>query len=151
MVLFFFKDILRTRLERPYRSVPDAFQSLRRQWFQIMLKKDMIGKLQSFFVSGENRPPFCENDLQPFRDTISSFIQSHGLTLDWTIRDDQPMHLSIMAALASILRDKDTTLAPMLMKVPQLDSVVIFPLLPVDDKSDSSIPLSIHMTNWQSA
>jgi hypothetical protein len=34
---------------------------------------------------------------------------------DWSIREDQPLHLSIMAALSRILGDNDTTLFPMLL------------------------------------
>ena len=67
----------------------------------------------SHFCVRDNHPPFNDLDLQPCRETRTSFNQSHGLTPDWTIRDDQPMHLSIMAALSS--RDKDVTLFPMLL------------------------------------
>ena len=86
---------------------------------------------------------------------MTTFIQSHGLTPDWSIRADQPMHLSIMASLSQILGDKDTTLFPMLLEgAPtgfdgNIPSSGCFPR--AEDKTDESIPLSVHMTNWQSA
>jgi hypothetical protein len=140
---------------RPYRSVPDALHNLRRQWVQILLKNGLIEKMRAFFNSGDNQPPFNDHDLQPFRESMTTFIQSHGLTPDWSIRADQPMHLSIMASLSQILADKDTSLFPMLLEgAPtgfdgNIPSSGCFPR--ADDKADESIPLSIHMTNWQSA
>ena len=140
---------------RPYRSVPDALHNLRRQWVQILLKNGLIEKMKAFFNSGDNQPPFNDHDLQPFRESMTTFIQSHGLTPDWSIRADQPMHLSIMASLSQILADKDTSLFPMLLEgAPtgfdgNIPSSGCFPR--ADDKADESIPLSIHMTNWQSA
>ena len=74
---------------------------------------------------------------------------------DWSIRSDQPMHLEIMAALSRIMGDKDSTLFPMLREgAPTgFDNDIppsgCFPA--AADKTDDSIPLSIHQTNWQSA
>ena len=111
--------------------------------------------MKAFFTSGDNQPPFDNHDLQPFRQSMTTFIQSHGLTPDWSIRADQPMHLSMMASLSQILGDKDTTLFPMLLEgAPtgfdgNIPSSGCFPR--AEDKTDESIPLSVHMTNWQSA
>ena len=100
---------------RPFRAVPDTFQSLRRQWVKLLLNNGLIQKMKSFFNSGDAQPPFTEDDLIPFKNTLNEFIQSHGLVPDWSIRADQPMQLSIMAALSRILDDRDTTLFPMLL------------------------------------
>eukprot|EP00435_Cladocopium_sp_Y103_P038655 s2653_g10.t1 len=65
------------------------------------------------------------------------------------------MHLSIMAALSTIMNDKDQTLFPMLLQgAPTgFDNNIppsgCFPV--AADKTDETIPLSIHTTNWQSA
>eukprot|EP00435_Cladocopium_sp_Y103_P026735 s420_g6.t1 len=88
-------------------------------------------------------------------DKVSEFLQSHGLTPDWSIRTDQPMHLSIMAALSTIMDDNDRTLFPMLLHgAPTgFDNNIppsgCFPA--AEDKTDETIPLSILTTNWQSA
>ena len=111
--------------------------------------------MKSFFNSGDAQPPFTEEDLIPFKNTLTEFIQSHGLVPDWSIRADQPMQLSIMAALSRILDDRDTTLFPMLLAgVPtgfdgNISASGCFPQ--TGDKSDENVPLSVHSTNWQSA
>ena len=140
---------------RPFRSVPDSLHELRRQWVQILLQNQLIDKFQKFFKTGEANPPFDQHDLEPFKQSLSSFIQSHGMTPDWSIRPDQPMHLAIMTSLSKIMDDKDTTLFPMLLEgAPTgFDGTIppsgCFPT--ALDKTDESIPLSIHLSNWQSA
>ena len=140
---------------RPFRTVPDTFQALRRQWVKILLNMGLTQKMQSFFNSGDAHPPFTDEDLTPFKQTLTEFIQSHGLVADWSIREDQPMQLSIMAALSRILDDRDTTLFPMLLAgAPtgfdgDIPASGCFP--PAEDKSDDNVPLSVHSTNWQSA
>ena len=77
------------------------------------------------------------------------------MTPDWSIRPDQPMHVAIMTSLSKIMDDKDTTLFPMLLEgAPTgFDGTIppsgCFPT--ALDKTDESIPLSIHLSNWQSA
>ena len=39
---------------------------------------------------------------------------THGMKADWSLRADQPMHLEIMAALSTIMDDKDKSLFNML-------------------------------------
>ena len=140
---------------RPHRSVPDCFHDLRQQWVQIVLKNGLANKLKTFFASGDVQPPFNEQDIQPFKQSLSEFIQKHDMIPDWSIRSDQPMHLEIMAALSRIMGDKDSTLFPMLREgAPTgFDNDIppsgCFPI--AEDKTDDSIPLSIHQTNWQSA
>ena len=99
---------------RPHRSVPDCFHDLRQQWVQIVLKNGLVNKLKTFFASGDVQPPFNDQDIQPFKQSLSEFIQKHDMIPDWSIRSDQPMHLEIMAALSRIMGDKDSTLFPML-------------------------------------
>ena len=55
-------------------------------------------------------PPFSEETLQPFMNELNHFIRMHGMTPDWSIREHQPMRLGILAALSTIMGDKDTTL-----------------------------------------
>lgn len=101
---------------RPFRSVPDSLHELRRQWVQILLKDKLIDKRQHFFNAGDVNPPFDQHDLEPFKQSLSKFIQSNGMIPDWSTRPDQPMHLAIMASLSKIMDDKDTTLFPMLLE-----------------------------------
>eukprot|EP00435_Cladocopium_sp_Y103_P070119 s177_g34.t1 len=133
----------------PNRSTPDSLQALRQNWVQILLQSNLLTKLHSFFQSGVAQPPFDEQDLKPFRDSMNVFIQSHGLTANWDVRADQPMHLSIMAALSQIMANKDTTLFPMLLSgAPTGFNADIPPsgcFLSAEDKSDDSVPLSVHM------
>ena len=77
------------------------------------------------------------------------------MTPDWSIRPDQPMHLAIMTSLSKIMNDKDTTFFSTLLEgAPTgFDGTIppsgCFPT--ALDKTDESIPLSIHLSNWQSA
>ena len=140
---------------RPHRSVPDCFHDLRQQWVQIVLKNGLVNKLKTFFASGDVQPPFNDQDIQPFKQSLSEFIQKHDMIPDWSIRSDQPMHLEIMAALSRIMGDKDSTLFPMLREGAPTgfdDDIPPSGCFPIaEDKTDDSIPLSIHQTNWQSA
>ena len=139
---------------RPYSSVPDALQNLRRPWIHILLTHDLIEKMKAFFNPGDNQPPFNDHDLQLFRESMTMFIQSHGRTPDWSIRADQPMHLSIIASLSPLLADKDTSLFPMLLERTPTGLDGHIPgsggFSRADEKTDESILLSIHMTNWPS-
>ena len=111
--------------------------------------------MKSFFNSGDAQPPFTEDDLIPIKQTLTEFIQYHGLVPDWSMRAAQPMQLSIMAALSRILDDRDTTLFPMLLAgAPtgfdgDIPASGCFP--PTADKRDDTVQLSFHSINWQSA
>ena len=140
---------------RPHRATPDSLKQLRQDWVQLILHNGMLDKMQAFFRAHEAQPPFSAEDLAPFRHSMERFIQSHGMIADWSIRMDQPMHLEIMAAISRIMQDKDNSLFDMLRHgaptgiQSDIPPSTIFPR--AEDKADDSIPLSIHMTNWQSA
>lgn len=139
---------------RPCCTTPDIFQALRRQWATILLNNSLVTNMNLFFNSGDDQLPFTDEDLSPFKPSLSEFIQSHGLVPDWSIREDQPMQLSIMAAVSSFLDDRDKTLFPILLAgaPPGFDSISDSGCFsPVADNSDETVPLSIPSTHWQSA
>ena len=80
---------------RPYRSVPVAFRDLRRQWVQLLLRNGLINNMKAFFTSGDTQPPFTDEELLHFKQSLTEFIQSRGMLPDWPTREDQPMHLSV--------------------------------------------------------
>ena len=140
---------------RPHRSTPDSLKVLRQDWVQLILKHGLLDKMRQFFKHNDAQPPFSPEDLAPFRTSLERFLMTHGIQADWSIRADQPMHLEIMAALSTIMDDKDKSLFNMLREgaptgiQADIPPSGVFPA--AMDKSDDSIPLSIHMTNWQSA
>ena len=82
-----------------------------------------------------------------------SFV--HGLTPDWSVREHQPMRLGILAALSTIMEDKDTTLFDALQAGVSTGFQKDIPpsqCFPINDRQvGTSTLLSAHMCNWASA
>ena len=79
-------------------------------------------------------------------------MTAHGLKIDWTVREHQPMHLQLMHALSQFMNDADTDLFPCLIQgVPTGFSDDIPPSnclsVKEDDIEANRQPLSIHMDN----
>ena len=104
---------------------------------------------------GERNPPFDQYDPDPFKKSLYMFIPSPGMIPDWSIRPDQPMHLSITTSLSKITNNKDITLFPMLLEGAPTGFDSTIPssgCLPIAlDEPDEAIFLSIHSRHWHSA
>ena len=140
---------------RPYRHELDVFKVLRQSWMSRIFEQKLHYKFLRFLESGETSPPFTEDDIQPFRDLLSTFLSSQQYPVSWEVRDDQPLHLSILQQLSRLMMDADTTLFQALQDGVStgIDGDIppssCFPT--ADTTQDDPIPLSIHMINWQSA
>ena len=94
-------------------------------------------------------------NLRIFRNDLIHWLNAHHRKVDWTIRDHQPMHLAIMAELSAVMKDADINLFPSLqagVSTGFLGDIPPSHVFPTADKTPpDSTPLSVHMTNWQSA
>ena len=108
-----------------------------------------------FLHEGEASPPFSEEDIQPFRDLLSQFLEQNHQHVSWEIREDQPLHLSILQQMSVCMKDADTTLFPALQDGVSTGfdgDIAPSSCFPVASSTlEDPVPLSIHMTNWQSA
>ena len=95
---------------RPYRQESDVLKALRQSWMSRIFEQKLHYIFLRFLESGETSPPFSEDDIQPFRDSLSEFLASNQQDVSWDIRDDQPLHLSILQQLSRVMMDADTTL-----------------------------------------
>lgn len=140
---------------RPLRSSMDHLHDLRKAWVNQIIQKKLTKKLLAFLSSSSSDPPFGDSDLSFFRENLSQFITSKGKAVDWSIREDQPLHLGILHAISQILDDKDVHLFPMLHEGAPTgidNNIPLSGCFPAAlGKSDDSVPLSIHTCNWQSA
>ena len=140
---------------RPNRIQSDHLHDLRKVWVQHILDNKLTDKMHQFLRSCGTDPPFTNSDLEFFRESLSDFLRSKGFTADWSIRPDQPLHLELLHCLSKILGDKDTSLFPMLIAGAPTgfdNNIPLSGCFPrAEDKSDDSVPLSIHTANWQSA
>ena len=69
-------------------------------------------KFLRFLHEDEASPPISEDDIQPFRDLLSQFLEKNHRNVSWDIREDQPLHLSILQQLSMFMNDADKTLFP---------------------------------------
>ena len=140
---------------RPFRVETDVFCTLRKAWMQHILKNRLHHKIYQFLQSDSTDPPFSEDDITPFREMLSNFLTEAGLPVSWVIRDDQPLHLDILSQLSQLMHDADSTLFPFLIRgvttgiEDDVPPSTCFPS--ASDIIADPVPLSIHMTNWQSA
>ena len=139
------------------RVQPDVFRSLRRTWVDEILTRKLHKELVAHFASGSKTPPFSEETLAPFRQSLNEFLSAHGLSPDWSIREHQPMALRIMRMLHSIQQDWDVSLFPSLEEgvhtgfernIPLSNC---FPLRSHSARFTEDVPLSAHLSNWNSA
>ena len=140
---------------RPFRAQSDVFGSLRKRWMHHILQHGLHHTFYQFLQSDSTDPPFSEGDITPFREMLSEFLTEAGLPVSWAVRDDQPLHLDILHQLSQRMQDADSTLFPYLIRgvTTGIDSDIppssCFPT--ASDIPEDAMPLSIHMTNWQSA
>ena len=133
---------------RPFRVETDVFCTLRKAWMQHILKNRLHHKIYQFLQSDSTDPPLSEDDITPF-------LTEAGLPVSWVIRDDQPLHLDILSQLSQLMQDADSTLFPFLIRgvttgiEDDVPPSTCFPS--ASDIIADPVPLSIHMTNWQSA
>ena len=140
----------------PGREDPDTFRNLRQGWVQRILHLKLDKQLQMYFSRQEHpSPPFSDDTIQFFREQLIQFFVQHGVHLDWTIRDHQPMHLLVLQQFSELMQDRDRSLFSSL-----IDGVVtgfhhdIPPsecMPPNDREADLDVPLSAHYSNWNSA
>jgi len=102
--------------------------------------------MKEFMQNHSNTPPFSDEDLSPFRQSLNDFLGSKGFDPNWTIRDDQPLQLGILSALSQLTTDADTSLFKMLTDgaptgiLGDIPPSTCFPA--ALDKSDPDVPLS---------
>ena len=112
-------------------------------------------KFLRFLHHGEASPPFSEEDIQPFRDLLSQFLEQNHHQVSWETREDQPLHLSILKQISARIKDADTTLFPALQNGVSTGfdgDIAPSSCFPVASSTlEDPVPVSIHMTNWHSA
>ena len=98
------------------RIIPDSLAELRKPWLNLIIQNRLDKKLLAFCGSGSTDPPFTPEELVPFRLLLENFLHKHNQPVDWSIRAHQPMHLRILQAIGSIMKDEDITLFPSLLE-----------------------------------
>ena len=140
---------------RPYRQEENMFQHLRKSWIDRIFDQRLHLKFLRFLQAADSSPPFSDEDIQPFRDILSQFLTERGCTASWEIREDQPLHLSILQQLSYFMHDADRTLFPCLQDGvstgfdKDIPPSSCFPA--ASNSMENAMPLSVHLTNWQSA
>ena len=133
----------------------DCFRSLRQKWLQRIVQSQMHKQVLAHFTQAKSDPPFTADQLVPFRTDLTDWLTANHRPIDWTVRDRQPMHLAIMAELSAIMQDADIHLFPSLqagVSTGFLGDIPPSHVFPPAEKSQPDLtPLSVHMTNWQSA
>ena len=61
---------------KPERSIPDSFETLRKQWMNLIITNRLDKKLIAFCGSGSSDPPFSAEELQPFRQMLEQFFRA---------------------------------------------------------------------------
>ena len=138
------------------RQAKDVFGPLRKKWMQRIVTQRLDQHLLHFFSQADHSaPPFATSILEPFRKDLEEFLQTSGITPDWTIREHQPMCLEILRSFNILMADPDASLFPALIAGVGTGFQNDIPLsncFPINEASDSDgPPLSAHLTNWQSA
>ena len=140
----------------PGREDPDTFRNLRQGWVQRILHLKLDKQLQMYFSQQEHpSPPFADDTIQFFREQLIQFFVQHGVHLDWTIRDHQPMHLLVLQQFSELMQDRDRSLFASLINgvvtgfhhdIPPSECMP-----PNDREADLDVPLTAHYSNWNSA
>ena len=140
----------------PAMGVEDIFQCIRHEVFQSLLDTGDFRILQKAFHEKQSDPPFPDHMIHRFQSMLHAFLLKHDKSPNWSIPQDQPMHLYILKSLSEIMMDPDVHLFDYLIAgVPtgfQQDIPIsnCFPIL-TDPIDNSHIHLSVHQTNWKSA
>ncbi len=139
----------------PERTSEDVFRSLRQSLFEFIFSKNLRKEFLANIANKLSDPPFSDNIVDEARQLMSRFLQQHSKPADWTIREHQPMYLSIMHILQFFMPNEDVPLFPSLIEGVSTgfhSDVDPSGCFPHNDKPDlPSTPLSIHLANWHSA
>ncbi|CAL1147245.1 unnamed protein product [Cladocopium goreaui] len=137
------------------RQEHDWFKMLRTSWMNRIISERLDKILLAHVASGNPSPPFSMETLTPFKDDLEKFLEAHGHTPDWSVRQHQPIHLHILHSLQRIMHDVDFTLLPSLLEGVRTGFSEAIPpsgIFPPKDRTDiEPDPLSAHLSNWQSA
>ena len=140
----------------PRTDQSDPFKELRQSFFHMILQNSYHKRLLCHFHMGDPTSPFSDKELEPFQQCLVRWMQERNLTIDWTIREHQPMHLGILQSISKFLDDEDNNLFESLIEgVPtgfsdDIPSSNCFAKKQEDDNLGRQ-PLSIHMDNWRSS
>ena len=140
---------------KPPAQKENLFVSIRNHWIPKILDQKLHMQIVSHFQQQKTDPPFSEEIIQEFRDSLDSLLPL-PTTLNWHVREDQPLCLQALHAISQYMQDPDTQLFPALIEgvstgfQDNIPPSNVFPKkmeMEPPDKPD----LSIHWTNWQTA
>ncbi|CAL1138035.1 unnamed protein product [Cladocopium goreaui] len=137
------------------RQEHDWFKTLRTSWMNRIISERLDKILLAHVASGNPSPPFSVEILTPFKADLEQFLEAHGHTPDWSVRQHQPIHLHILHSFQKIMHDVDFTLLPSLLEGVRTGFSTAIPpsgIFPPKERTDiEPDPLSAHLSNWQSA
>ncbi|CAL1156897.1 unnamed protein product [Cladocopium goreaui] len=137
------------------RQEHDWFKTLRTSWMNRIISERLDKILLAHVASGNPSPPFSVEILTPFKADLEQFLEAHGHTPDWSVRQHQPIHLHILHSFQKIMHDVDFTLLPSLLEGVRTGFSTAIPpsgIFPPQERTDiEPDPLSAHLSNWQSA
>lgn len=138
----------------PRSSTGDLFHDLRQKFFKLILDNSFHKRIICHFHRHDASPPFSSQELEPSRAILEQWMTDHGMVIDWSIREHQPMHLGILHAISKFMNDADGDLFPCLLQgVPTGFADDIPPSncfsIKEDDLEATRQPWS--MDNWQSS
>ena len=84
-------------------NTEDVLKPLRDSWINLILEQGLHKAFLAHVEQAQSTPPFSDECIDQFRTSLSAW-----LPMDWSIRDDQPMHLAAMQALSHRLHDPDS-------------------------------------------
>ena len=132
----------------PERTSEDVFRSLRQSLFEFILSRNLRKEFLANIAKKLSDPPFSDSVVDEARQIMSRFLEQHSKPADWTIREHQPMYLSIMHSLQFFMPNEDVPLFPSLIEGVSTgfhSDVNPSGCFPHNDKPDlPSSPLSIH-------
>ena len=140
----------------PRGPTADIFRDLRQSFFKLILDNSFHKRIICHFHRQDSAPPFSPDELEPFREILEHWMTQHGMEVDWSVREHQPMHLGILHAFSKFMNDADGELFPHLIQgVPTgfADDIPPSNCFSVkdDDLAATRQPLSVHMDNWRSS
>ena len=96
---------LASDVSSPSIGVED-FRSIRQEVFQSLMDTGDFLLLQKAFHEKQSDPPFPEHIVKRFQ----SILQEFDKTPNWSIANNQPMHLYVLQSLGEIMMDPDVHL-----------------------------------------
>ena len=122
----------------PERTSQDVFEVLRHQLFDFILSKNLHKEFLANIAKKASDPPFSDDTVTEARRILSQFLEQNSKPADWTIRDHQPIFLSIMHSLQFLTPSEDTLLPSLIEGVSTgfNDDVPPSGCFPPNDKPD---------------